>query len=430
MAVIAAIATTLVLGIPVALAIDRSARGPILLGLGYLYGTGVIYTVMLMLAIIGVHWSALNVTAIALLIAIACIAIKKRPTQHSALSTQHFSWLDLATVTTAIACVSYATIARVWEWDFWAIWGLKARVFLEAGTIDWRFLESRWNEFAHPDYPLLLPLNYVYGALLGGGWDDRWLGLITIAYGISLLLIVRGMAALEVKPSFAAAIAFAASVFALSHYIGMAEAPVIAFAGGGLLFARRAVSFGDAAAMRHGALLLGLAAVTKNEGIALVAAVVVALAFTNRRLIPRLWPAFAILLPWLILRADHRVATDLARGSFFQRAFERVADIIPITSMLLQHLARPLSWLAILVAIMVVPREIRARERFAFVAFAVQLVFYVAVYFGTPNGVEWHIATSWPRLTLQLATPLLYVVMVMLARTYDSGHAEARSEQP
>jgi hypothetical protein len=428
MPIVVAIITTLVMGIPIALAVDRNARGPMLVGLAYLYGTGVIYAVMLTLAVIGAHWTAINVTAIALLIAIACFAFK--PTQHSALSTQHFSFVDLATFATAIAYVNFATIAAVWEWDFWAIWGLKARVFFEAGTIDWRFLASRWNEFAHADYPLLLPLNYAYGALLGGGWSDRWLGLFSAAFGIALLLIVRGLAALETRPIFAAAIAFAVSIFALTHSVGMAEAPLVAFAAAGLLFVRRAVSFGDDAAMRHGALLLGLAAVTKNEGIALLVAVAIALAVTKRSLIVRLWPALAIVSPWLILRAFHHLSTDLARGSFVQRAFERLGDVVPIVAMLLQHLAQPLTWLTILLGIMVVPREERARERFVFVAFAVQLVFYVAVYFGTPNGVEWHIATSWQRLTLQLAPPVLYVVMVMLARTYDSGHAEARSEQP
>ena len=43
--------------------------------------------------------------------------------------------------------------------------------------------------------------------------------------------------------------------------------------------------------------------------------------------------------------------------------------------------------------------------------------------------VEWQIATSWPRLTFHLATPLLYVVMLTLAQTYDFAHAEARSKQ-
>jgi hypothetical protein len=439
MPVAAAIVTTLVLGIPIALAVDRNARGPILLGLGYLYGTGLTYLVELTLALIGIHWTALNVTAISLTISILCFILRRPPTQHSPLTTHH--WIDAATVITIAMFANFATIARVWEWDFWAIWGLKARAFLEIGTIDWRFLESPWNEFAHPDYPLLLPLNYVYAALLGGGWDDRWLGLITVAFGVSFVLIVRGLAAMEARPVIASTIAFASTAFAFSHFVGLAEAPMIAFAGASLLFIRRAILFDDDAAMRHGALLLGLAAATKNEGIALLVTVTIALAVTKRRrasvtqhsalstqhwLIPRLWPAAAIALPWVVLRIAHRFPTDIASGSFITRAVERLHVIGPIASSLVRHLAVPYLWIAMLIAILVA----RPRERFIFVAFVLQLLVYIAVYFGTPWDVEWQIATSWPRLTFQLATPLLVVVMLTLARTYDLAHAEARSQQP
>src|SRR6185295_18194043 len=99
--------------------------------------------------------------------------IKTRSTHHSALSTQH-SVVDVATLATIAAHVAYATLARVWEWDFWAIWGLKARAFYEIRTIDWRMLASPWNDFVHPEYPLLLPLNYLHVALLNGEWNDRW----------------------------------------------------------------------------------------------------------------------------------------------------------------------------------------------------------------------------------------------------------------
>ncbi|HKO02365.1 MAG TPA: hypothetical protein VJ032_11755, partial [Thermoanaerobaculia bacterium] len=66
---------------------------------------------------------------------------------------------------------------------------------------------------------------------------------------------------------------------------------------------------------------------------------------------------------------------------------------------------------------------------FVLLAFAIQIAGYIAVYCGTANAVEWQIATSWPRLTFHLATPLLYVVMLTLAQTYDFAHAEARSKQ-
>ena len=82
-----------------------------------------------------------------------------------------------------------------------------------------------------------------------------------------------------------------------------------------------------------------------------------------------------------------------------------------------------------IVALAVIPKDLRARERFTIVAVAVQLVFYAAAYFVTPWDVEWHLRSSWSRLTMQVATPLLYVVMAALAATYHSPHAEVGSDQ-
>ena len=62
----------------------------------------------------------------------------------------------------------------------------------------------------------------------------------------------------------------------------------------------------------------------------------------------------------------------------------------------------------------------------------IQIAIYIAIYLGTPYGAEWQIETTWPRLSAQLATPLLVVVMLMLARTFapedDLAHAEARPD--
>jgi len=404
-----------------------------LAGLSFLYGAGLIYVVMLTLALTGVHWSALNVTAICLVLALLAWG------GHSYLPGQAFGgpdrnvwpthFLDLATLYVLVSYTIYSTIARLWEWDFWAIWGFKARTFLEIGTIDWRFLESPFNDFTHPDYPLLYPLNYAYSALMSGGWSDRWLGFVGVAFSLALLLIVRHLAGEETRPIFAAAITFAVTFAALSKFIGLAEAPMIAFGGAGLLFLRRGLLFDNDASMRHAAILIGLAAATKNEGMALLVTAVIAVAIVRWRAVIRLWPAFAIAMPWAILKSLHHFTSDLTRGDFISRLFYRLGAIVPIGAMLVSNLAVRWVWLALLIAILFVPQRERSRERFVLIAFIVQIGFYIAIYCATANDVQWQIATSWPRLTFQVATPLVYVTMMMLARTYDSAHAEARSEQ-
>jgi hypothetical protein len=397
------------------------------ISLAFLYGTGIIYFVEMALALMGVRWSAWNVTLPALAIAVTAVVFTK-----PRINRVRLTLIDALTLVTIAAYALYATVARVWEWDFWAIWGLKARTFYELGTIDWRFLESRWNDFAHPDYPLLLPLNYVYAALVGGGWSDRWLGAITVAYGVAVILIIRELVARETTPMIAGAIAFGATAFALSGFIGLAEEPLIAFAAAAILFLRRAILFDDMRAMRHGALLAGLAACSKNEGVALLVTILVALALSRPRIAWRFWPAFALWFPWAIIRVVHRLPTDLARGSFVTRVMHRAAHLGAVGMLLLRDLHAPWIWAAVLVALLVVPHALRVRERFVQLVFVLQAAIYVVAYLGTPFSIEWQIETSWPRLVAQVATPLLVVVMLMLARTIapedDLAHAEARPD--
>src|SRR5207244_2192017 len=303
-AVLIAILSLTVLGMFIALALDRGARGPLLVGTGFLYGCGAIFLILLV-----VPWNLTAVVSAALTLAVGCWLLTRttaRPTANG--PRPMLNIIDLATLVTLIGYACYATLAPLWEWDFWAIWGLKARVFLDHGGIDWRFLESHWNTFTHPDYPLLLPLNFDFLALAGGGWNDRWLGVLFVAYGVALLVIARGLAARETSPLFAALLTFALASIATSRYVGLAEGALIAFGGAGVLFARDALRRDDAASWRHAAILLGLAANCKNEGLALVVAVTIAVAVLRLKKVLALWPAFALAAPWLILRAPPTLA--------------------------------------------------------------------------------------------------------------------------
>ncbi|MEK6375114.1 MAG: hypothetical protein AABO58_20775 [Acidobacteriota bacterium] len=436
-AALVSIVSMAVLGLPVALAVDRRARGPLLIGTAFLYGSGLVFVVLLVLSILHIRWTLLSVTVAGLLgCSVAWFAGRTRvSTQHSALSTRHSSphVLDLITLLTLAGYALYATLAPLWEWDFWAIWGLKARVFLEQGGIDWRFLGSQWNVFAHPDYPLLVPLNYDFIALLGGGWSDRWLGVLLVAWAAAALLIVRGLAAQELPPFVASLVTLATASAAVSAYVGLAEGPLIAFGAAGVLFIRRAILFDDPSAWRHGALLLGLAANVKNEGLALLVAVGIAVLILKPRMVLRLWPAAALAAPWLILRATHVLPTDIVAGSVFSRIIGRLPYVVPMGRFLFARLHEPWFWLAIVAGIVIAPAARRRREAFVLIATAVQLAFFITSYLATPHDPRWHIATSWPRLTVQLALPITFATIMMLAVSFpgveESADAEARSEQ-
>jgi len=427
-------------GIPITLAVDRNARGPLLIGSAFLYGSGTMFFVLLATSILHIRWSLISVAIVALLIfCAAAIIARRQPTTDNRQRAASAHAIDLITLLTITGYALYATLAPLWEWDFWAIWGLKAKTFLESGGIDWRFLESRWNTFAHPDYPLLVPLNFDFIALVNGGWSDRWLGLLFVAWGIALLLIVRGLAARETTSFFAALLTLTLAAVAVSRYVGLAEGALIAFGGAGVLFIRSALLDDDAACWRNGALMLGFAANCKNEGFALLVAVTIAVVTVSwsRGLevlrLRRLWLAYALAAPWLILRAAHTLPTDIAGGSAFSRLLARLPYAHQILAFLAARLYEPWFWMAILAGILIAPAAARWRERFVFLVTAIQLLFYVAAYLSTPHNLRWHVLTSWSRLTGQIAVPITVAVFLMLAnslrRGQDAPHAEARSDQ-
>jgi hypothetical protein len=442
-------------GIPIALAVDRRARGPLLVGTAFLYGSGTMFLVLLAMSILRIRWTLISVAVAALLIFCAAgIIARKQPTTDNRQREASPHVLDLITLLTITGYALYATLAPLWEWDFWAIWGLKAKTFLETGGIDWRFLESRWNTFAHPDYPLLVPLNFDFIALVNGGWSDRWLGLLFVAWGIALLLIARALAARETTPFFAALLTLTLAAIAVSRYVGLAEGALIAFGSAGVLFIRTAILDDDAASWRHGALMLGFAANCKNEGIALLVAVTIAVVVVswsggravlqgkgtarprNRetaRPLRNLAPAYALAAPWLILRAAHTLPTDIAGGSAFSRLLARLPYAHQILAFLAARLYEPWFWVAILAGILIAPAAARRRERFVFLVTAIQLLFYFVAYLTTPHNLRWHVLTSWSRLTGQIAVPITFAVFLMLANSLHRGqyapHAEARPDQ-
>src|SRR6266849_3579983 len=156
-AVVVAMLSMTVVGLCIALAIDRSLRGPMLLGLAFLYGSGAVFAAMFVLAVLHVRWTLLTVTMALVAGLLGCLVAIRMSRQPGNRATRQPRphWLDIPTLISIIGFGLFATAARLWEWDFWAIWGLKARVFLDHGGIDWRFLASQWNTFVHPDYPLL-----------------------------------------------------------------------------------------------------------------------------------------------------------------------------------------------------------------------------------------------------------------------------------
>ncbi|HEX7403169.1 MAG TPA: hypothetical protein VF287_04070, partial [Usitatibacter sp.] len=170
-------------------------------------------------------------------------------------------------------------------------------------------------------------------------------------------------------------------------------------------------------------LMLGFAANCKNEGMALIVAVTIALlavSWSRERAaarLPRLWPTYALAAPWLALRVAHALPTDIVGGSVISRLMERLASAPGIFAFLAERLHRPWFWVALFAGLLLAPAAARRRERFVLAVTAIQIVVFASAYFVTPYDVRWHVVTSWARLTGQVAVPIAFSVFLMLAES-------------
>lgn len=412
---ILAIVLATAIGIALALLLDREGRGAVLAGEGMLLGIGACAAILFVFAVATIAWSRVLLLATAAIVgAIAWWFARHRIGQLTATSPYAPASAIFDGIT-AFGLVGYAllcTIAPLWEFDYIGDWGLKGRLFWEAHGIDWSFLQNAFHRAIHPDYPLMLPLSFDVLAVVRGDWNDRAVGLLNVVFALALLLVVRRLAAEETGSDLAGAFAAAAMLaFAASPWIGLAESPLVAYGTMAILLLR----VGDSR-VNVAAVLLGLAASAKNEGLTLIVAVAVALVIAGRaRLVPRLWPAIAIPLPWLVARLMRDIPTDLATGNVFSRVLAHVENPAPLLEALAHYpVGKPLYWLGIIAAFAILRSRLVSRERFALSAIVVQFAFYIGAYLSSPHDLDWHLRWSWERVVSHLTPTLTYVVIVQL----------------
>jgi hypothetical protein len=421
---VAALLLATLAGVALARLLDRTASMALLVGEGILLGIGVVAAILFALALLHVPWSR---TAVLIPLLVSCggtgaLACRLLPADRRGRLSPH--WIDLLTLIALAGYARFATLAPVWEFDYLVDFGGKARSFFEARTIDWTFLQSSIERASHPDYPPLLPLSFDYLALARGAWNDWAHGLLNVAFALALLLIVRQLAAEETEsPSIAALITLAMMPLAASPWIGLGEAPLIAFGIGGVLLLR-------SGRVPIAAVLLGLAACAKNEGLTLIMATAIALAVAGRaKTIPRLWPAAVIPIPWMLARAMHRLPTDLASGDVLARVLGHLMHPASVLGPLLGYsLGKPLFWIGIVVALLVLRRALFVDERFAVTVIVLQFGFYLAAYLTSPHDLQWHVRWSWERLVSHLTPLLAYVVVVELKRFAFPASLPVREE--
>jgi hypothetical protein len=345
-------------------------------------------------------------------------------------------------VVLVIACVrlvQMATALPVGNWDAWAIWNLRAK-FLAGPGGAWRYALSPLLNNSHPDYPPLLPA-FVARVWKAAGSMDTLAPVLTalvffaalIALLVSAVALLRGTAS-ALLAGLVILSTTSLLVWAPSQY---ADIPLAFYYLGAiaLIFFRS-----DSRALFFAGLCTGLAAWTKNEGIAFLVCFLIvffALTFWKRGtrnattssgwlligaapgIVLTVWFKFflaPVVDPLVTQRASmlarlHDVSryTEVARG-FFDNLLHLGSGV-----------AHPFILLAVLGILVRWQVEDRYRLPLWIATTALVLVFfsYCAVYLMTPYALAWQVQSSFDRLILQVWPGFLLVFFVFLRSVVD-----------
>lgn len=340
-------------------------------------------------------------------------------------------WLTGAAGVVVILLLVTALTDRL-TWDGWAIWVLRAKLlFVEGGLPPVVWQKPGPLDFAHPEYPLAIPLLdwwmfrhagqplTALGSFVGAVWFACVVTLVWSALRERVGEAMAGLAALGV------ALFRPISLYAVG---GTADVVMTLALLGAVVELHRAVADRPGAgAWLRATVYLALAALSKNEGTAVTVAAVVAVllwAVLRRRRPPLVVAAFSVPLTlgfgWQIYVRAMGLDVEQIGG------LPPAGELLERSGLILEGALRlsvyrswgPVVGLTILGYVAWTlwrPRETGPE----FWLVPLYLGAAVAVYFSTSQDLEWLLATSFPRVVSHAIVAALFVALVGL-------HAPAR----
>jgi len=322
---------------------------------------------------------------------------------------------------TLLAVGSAALSDRLW-WDGWAIWALKGRVLFLEGTLPRAFLDPGGPYgFSHLDYPLLVSLIDWWGFRHVGSTAPAVASFTGFVWFSMIPLLLWGALRRRLGERLAALAALAAAAcwpIAFFATGGTADVVIALALLGAAIELERAMGHGGRAALWRAGIFLGLAATSKNEGLALalVGLGVGILARGNvarPHRLPALLLPVAVAAPWFLFTRAMGFESDVLASS--PGVWEAGARAWVLAGALVRHFAstpwQPLPVLAGLGLIAALRRPdpgLSAGWALVTGYFAV----LCGVYISAPLDLNWLIATSVPRVFSVFGPATLFLVLV------------------
>lgn len=278
-------------------------------------------------------------------------------------------------------------------WDAWAFWNSRAKAIY---FTDYVTAYRDFPAIPHPDYPPLLSLTVAAGWKLTGAISPVVPTLIQGAILLALLiqfrrcwwaLLIVGTAAVQYAPyqygDVALSLAFLAAVMGLIR-----RSEILTGIG------------------------LGFCLLLKNEGVLMTFSTLAIWILLVRRV-----PARTLLVVGLCatVLAAHKLVVQapndlFAEGGTLERATDlsRYTIIVPYMIEQIFSFAGGMIWFVVLRVLIYRPRLQHIAP--ALVVSLFIWLGYMAIYIITPRDLEWHLATSYDRLIMQLFPSLVYAI--------------------
>lgn len=359
-----------------------------------------------------------------------------------------FAFLVLLLLVAIQSLMAYRVNPHGW-WDAWAIWNLRARA-LFLGDAHW--LRAFSTDYAHTDYPLLLPAaiarlwhylgspHTIVPAICALVFCTATIGMLT-----GLLSTLRG----KTMGLLAGIVLMGSHKFIQISTYQIADTPLafyfLATLSALCLFVRHGLS-------RHlylAGMMAGFAAWTKNEGVLFLIAcgISFAIVYYKQKPVAEVAKALAVwtlgLLPVALVvigfKLAHAPANDLFSGLEVKAILAHVTDASRYLLIFIEWLdnlnkiAKVWLFLLPLLMILLLRKYSPGGERFYFqVGMATTLLMvagYSAVYLLTPHNLQWHIDTSMRRLVIHLWPLMLLCYFLRLPVLADDDTIHLSGEK-
>jgi uncharacterized membrane protein (UPF0136 family) len=411
----------------------------------WLFGSGAIAVVMMLAHALRIPFSLATIALPIALLWLAWVLLTRR--RGSPSPGRPFVLNDVLLAMLFLLALVHGLSEPIYLTDPITIYGQNARVFEVHRSLAPDALKALVDP-GHIEYPPLIPLGEALTFLAAPSWRAYAVKPIFALFFLAVLALARDEIARRLTPRIAWLLLL---VFALtpefSHYgaRGFADLPLTAFLLAFVVLACASVRTGSARAGVAAGVMLGFAALTKNEGFAV--AVMIAPVLLGTSLLRRVeWraslamtlPALTLGLAWYLFRKRHGLEDDL----FYEMPASAIFANLSRVPLIIEAFARALLrrnllgylmwgtfWFALPVG-MLIALFPRGPSRRAIVgwsaALALHLALYVVIFVITPRNLEWHLTSAAERLVIHLVPWALLLWIAALERAGYGAHARAR----